>query len=92
MENKNNSRVFGTTFYCVANKRIIKENRHYPQMSGQEQINTFEFRDSNCYNTEEEAFDAATELVSRYSSEFYVLKAVKRVRRTKPLVDVLDLK
>lgn len=60
--------------------------------SGYESIAILEVHNKNQYATEDEAVEVARALAQRYTSDFYVLKAVKCVRRERPPVDVVELK
>ncbi len=76
------------TFFCVANRRIIRE-RQLPTNGGY--ASTFEMHDGNQYPTIEAAMVVAQDLARRYSSEFFVLQAVKSVCRERPPIEVVDL-
>lgn len=76
-------------FFVVANKRIIRECRLH---TGNQSVETLEVYDGNQYPDEGAAVKVAEGLARRYTSDFYVLKAVKVVRRERPPIEVTALK
>lgn len=77
-------------FYCVANMRIIRDGR-CPVNNNYQDIAILEVHEKNQYESEEQAVGVAESLAQRYTSEFFVLKAVKCVRRERHPVEVIDL-